>query len=73
MIKISKIAFEALRDTDGNVSRKPVEWLRRNKLACIWCILCMLAEIPIAILRFVLMTICFIPYKIYEHLEDMSF
>jgi len=26
MIKISKIAFEALRDTDGKVSRKPVEW-----------------------------------------------
>ena len=41
--------------------------------ACIWCILCMLAEIPIVILRFVLMTICFIPHKIYEHLEDMSF
>ena len=73
MIKISKIAFEALRDTDGNVSRKPSEWWRSNKLACIWCILCMLAEIPIAILSFVLMTICFIPYKIYEHLEDMSF
>lgn len=35
MIKISKIAFEALRDSDGNVSRKPVEWWRRNKLACI--------------------------------------
>ena len=73
MIKISKIAFEALTDTDGNVSRKPVEWWRRNKLACIWCILCLLAEIPIAILRFVLMAICFIPHKIYEHLEDMSF
>jgi hypothetical protein len=73
MIKISKIAFEALRDTDGNVSRKPAEWWRRNKLACIWCILCMLAEIPIAILRSVLMAICFIPHKIYEHLEDMSF
>lgn len=73
MIKISKIAFEALRDTDGNASIKPVEWWRRNKLACIWCILCMLAEIPIAILRFVLMAICFIPHKIYEHLEDMSF
>lgn len=73
MIKISKIAFEALRDTDGNVSRKPVEWYKRNKLACIWCILCMLAEIPIVILRFVLMAICFIPHKIYEHLEDISF
>lgn len=73
MIKISKIAFEALRDMDGNVSIKPVKWWRRNKLACIWCILCLSAEIPIAILRFVLMTICFIPHKIYEHLEDMSF
>ena len=73
MIKISKIAFEALRDTDGNVSIKPAEWWGRNKLACIWCILCLLAEIPIVILRFVLMAICFIPHKIYEHLEDMSF
>ena len=73
MIKISKIAFEALRDTDGKVSRKPVEWWRISKLACIWFILCLLAEIPIVILRFVLMAICFIPHKIYEHLEDMSF
>lgn len=73
MIKISKIAFEALKDTDGKVSRKPVELWRRSKLACIWFILCLLAEIPIVILRFVLMAICFIPHKIYEHLEDMSF
>lgn len=73
MIKISKIALEALKDTDGKVSRKPVEWWGRSKLACIWLILCLLAEIPIVILRFVLMVICFIPYKIYEHLEDMSF
>lgn len=31
MIEISKIAFEALRDTDGNVSIKPVEWWRKNQ------------------------------------------
>lgn len=73
MIKISKIAFEALRDTDGNIPRKPVEWWRRNKLACIWCILCLLAEIPIALLRFALMTICFIPHKIYEYLDGVGF
>ncbi len=73
MIAISKIAFEALRNTDGKISRKHLEWWRRSKLVCIWFILCLFAEIPIVILRFVFMAICFIPHKIYEHLEDMSF
>lgn len=73
MIAISKIAFEALRNTDGKISRKPLEWWRRSKLVCIWFILCLFAEIPIVILRFVFMAICFIPHKIYEHLEDISF
>jgi len=31
MIAISKIAFEALRNTDGKISRKPLEWWRRSK------------------------------------------
>lgn len=49
MIAISKIAFEALRNTDGKISRKPLEWWRRSKLVCIWFILCLFAEIPIPV------------------------
>lgn len=73
MIKISKIAFEALRDTDGNISRKPLEWWRRNKLACIWCLLCMTIQIPFAWLKCIVMIICFIPHAIYEKLENLDF
>lgn len=73
MIKISKIAFEALRDTDGNISRKPVEWWRRNKLACIWCLLCITIQIPFTCLKCIVMIICFIPHAIYEKLENLDF
>ena len=73
MIAISKLVYETLKDKNGNLSRNPVDWWKKNKLACSWCLLCMIAQIPIAILRFVLMVICFIPHKIYEYLEDMNF
>ena len=73
MIKISKIAFEALRDTDGNISRKPAEWWIRNKLACIWCLLCIIIQIPFMWLKCVVMIICFIPHAIYEKLENLDF
>ena len=73
MIEISKLAFEALRDADGNVSRKPLEWWRRNKLACIWCLLCMIIQIPFTWLKCIVMIICFIPHAIYEKLENLDF
>lgn len=73
MIEISQIAFEALRDADGNVSRKPLEWWRRNKLACIWCLLCITIQIPFVWLKCIVMIICFIPHAIYEKLENLNF
>lgn len=73
MIAISKLVYETLKDKNGNLSYNPVDWWKKNKWACSWCLLCMIVQIPIVILRFMLMAICFIPHKIYEHLEDMSF
>lgn len=73
MIAISRMALKALVDENGRIKGTPVDWWKKNKWACSWCLLCMIAQISIVILRFVLMVICFIPYKIYEYLEDMDF
>ena len=73
MIKISKIAFESLKDSDGNVSMNPLEWWERNRLACIWSLLCMVVQIPLSWLRCIIMIICFIPHAIYVALDDMRF
>lgn len=73
MIAISRMALKALVDENGRIKGTPVDWWKKNKWACSWCLLCMIAQISIVILRFVLMVICFIPHKIYEYLEDMDF
>lgn len=67
------MALKALVDENGRIKGTPVDWWKKNKWACSWCLLCMIAQISIVILRFVLMVICFIPHKIYEYLEDMDF
>lgn len=73
MIAISRMALKTLVDENGRIKGTPVDWWKKNKWACSWCLLCMIAQISIVILRFVLMVICFIPHKIYEYLEDMDF
>ncbi len=73
LIAISRMAKRSLEDENGYINGTPVDWWEKNKWACSWCLLCMIAQIPIVILRFILMVICFIPYKIYEYLEDMIF
>lgn len=73
MITISRMALKALVDENGRIKGTPVDWWKKNKWACSWCLLCMIAQISIVILRFVLMVICFISHKIYEYLEDMDF
>lgn len=73
MIKISKLAYEALKDKNGNVHGNPITWWKVSKLATIWCVLCMIVEVPVTILRFVLMAICFVPHKVYEYLENVGF
>lgn len=67
------MALKTLVDENGRIKGTPVDWWKKNKWACSWCLLCMIAQISIVILRFVLMVICFIPHKIYEYLEDMDF
>lgn len=73
MIAISRIARRALENEDGYINGTPVDWWKKNKWACIWCLLCMIVQIPIVILRFALMVICFIPHVIYEALADLDF
>lgn len=73
MIKISKIAFEVLKDSDGNISMNPIEWWKKNKMACIWSLLCMVVQIPLIWLRYITMLICFVPHVIYVALDDMRF
>lgn len=73
MITISRMAVKALKDENGCIKGTPIDWWKKNKWACSWGLLCMIVQILIVILRFVLMVICFIPYKIYEYLEDMNF
>lgn len=73
MIAISRMALKALVDENGCIKGTPIDWWKKNKWACSWALLCMIVQILIVILRFVLMVICFIPHKIYEYLEDMNF
>lgn len=61
MIAISRMARRSLEDENGYINGTLVDWWKKNKWACSWCLLCMIVQIPIVILRFVLMVICFIP------------
>ena len=70
MIMLSKMAYEALREEgSANISRKPSDWWKKSKWATIWTIIVLAFEIPITIIKYVIMAICFIPHKIYEELE----
>ena len=73
MIAISKLVYETLKDKTGNLSRNPVDWWKKNKLACSWCLLCMMATIPLLLLKCIVMIVCFIPHAIYITLDDIQF
>jgi hypothetical protein len=73
MIAISRIAVRALEDENGDINGTPVDWWKRNKWACIWCVLCMMATLPLILLKYIVMIICFIPHAIYITLDDVKF
>lgn len=73
MITISRIAVRALEDENGDINGTPVNWWKRNKWACIWCVFCMIATLPLIFLKCIVMIICFIPHAIYITLDDVRF
>ena len=73
MIAISRIAVRALEDENGGINGSPVDWWKRNKWACIWCVLCMMVTLPLVLLKYIMMIICFIPHAIYITLDDIQF
>ncbi len=73
MIAISRTAMRALEDENGRINGTPVDWWKKNKWACSWCLLCMTIQIPFVWLKCIVMIICFIPHAIYEKLENLDF
>lgn len=71
MIGLSKLAYEKLRgENSSKIIGTPIDWWKKSKIATIWVVICLLAEIPFVIIKYIIMAICFIPHKIYETLDD---
>ncbi|MFW5646127.1 MAG: hypothetical protein ACOCMX_02405 [Acetivibrio ethanolgignens] len=71
MIGLSKMAYNALRnENNSRIPSSPKELWKRSKLATIWLFLCLIIEMPLTALKYVLMALCFIPHAIYETLEN---
>lgn len=71
MIGLTKIAYEALRlENSDRLPRSPKEWWKKSKLATIWVFICLVVEVPLLALKYIIMGVCFIPHKIYEALEE---
>ena len=71
MIGFSKLAYNALRDEDKDrIVGNPIDWWKKSKPATIWMLLCMVCEIPLVIIKKLIMAICFIPYVIYYKLDN---
>lgn len=71
MTKLSKMAYEALKSEGSDrIEICPTEWWKKNKLATIWVFICLTLEIPLMIVKYIIMAVCFIPHKLYEALED---
>lgn len=68
MIAISRIAVRELEDENGCIKGTPIDWWKKNKWACSWCVLCMME-----MLKYIVMIICFIPHAIYITLDDIQF
>lgn len=72
MIGLSKWAYRTLKSENSDrIELRPLEWWKKSKLATIWVIICLTLEIPLAIAKYIIMAVCFIPYKVYEALEDL--
>lgn len=73
MIEISKRVFDNLIDDESSkrtADFKISYFWKKNKLATIWYVLCMVAQIPLVILKTVLMVLCFIPHAVYDALDN---
>lgn len=71
MIGFSKMAYDALAEgPNGRIPSDPKIMWKKSKLATIWVFLCFTIEIPLTLLKYVTMAICFIPHAIYEALDS---
>ena len=73
MIAISRMAVKALEDENGCIKGTPIDWWKKNKWECSWCVLCMMETLPLVLLKYIVMIICFIPHAIYITLDDIQF
>lgn len=67
MIGISKLALDAVKDAEP---MNLIGWWKKSKPATVWIVLCLIFEIPLKIIKRMIMIVCFIPHKIYEELEE---
>ena len=71
MIGLSKLAYRTLKEENSDrISKNPIDWWKKSKIATVWMIICLIVEIPIVIIKYIIMAVCFIPHKIYEELQD---
>lgn len=71
MIGFSKLAYEKLKEKNSiGLTGTPIDWWKKSKIATIWAVICLVIEIPLVLIKYIIMAICFIPHKIYEELED---
>lgn len=70
MIGFSRMAYEALKEEpSGRIPASPKIMWKKSKPATIWLFLCFTAQIPLKLLKYIVMGICFIPHAIYEALD----
>ena len=68
MIGFSKMAYQAL-EVNGRIPSDPRMMWKMSKPATIWVFLCMVVEIPLTLLKYMVKGICFIPHEIYDALD----
>ena len=70
MIGFSIMAYEALKEEpSGRIPASPKIMWKKSKPATIWLFLCFIVEVPLTLLKYIVMGICFIPHAIYEALD----
>lgn len=70
MIGFSIMAYEVLKEEPGGrIPASPKIMWKKSKPATIWLFLCLVVEVPLTLLKYIVMGICFIPHAIYEALD----
>lgn len=70
MIGFSRMAYEALaEEPSGRIPANPKIMWKKSKPATMWLFLCLTVEVPLTLLKYIVMGICFIPHAIYEALD----